>query len=164
MTCYVLTLGSSSQSCYHRHPDPIQGILSLYRTNGSTRITVQSSSLLSHLTNCFAKYHDGHSGLLAADPPLLPTVCWATTTSRSLSPGCSAHHSLFFILHHKIYVKGCGKVPLSSWNKYSFWFGSGKRKQYAKQTSEVIFLLLQWDSVCLILVFWRLYALSKLLI
>lgn len=92
------------------------------------------------------------------------THCLLGYNHQSLSLGCSAHHSLLFILHHKPYIKGCGKVPLSSWNKCSLGFGAGKRRQHAKQTSEVIFLLLWWDTVCLILVFWKLHTLSKLLI
>ena len=133
----------------------------MYRTNGSIWITVQSSSLLSHPQNCCAKYHDGHSGLSAAELPWLPTVCWATTVSRSLSLRCSAHHSLLFIIHHQLYIKYCGKVSLSNWNNCWLGFGAGKRRQHANQTSEVIFLLLWWDSVCWILVFRKLYYVIK---
>lgn len=163
MPCYFLTLCSSRQSCYHLHPDPIQGLLRVYRTNGSIWITVQSSSLLSHRQNCCAKYRDGHSGLLAAELPLLPAVCCATNVSRCLSLGYSAHYSLLFIPHHKPNIKGCGKIPLSSCNQCSLGFGAGKRRQHAKHL-DVIFLFLWWDTVCLILVYWKLYTLSKLLI
>lgn len=73
-------------------------------------------------------------------------------------------HPLLLVLqiNQKLYIKGCRKVPLSGWNKSSLGFEAGKRKQQVEQTSEVVFFLLPWDTVCLILVFWKLGTLAKL--
>lgn len=82
-------------------------------------------------------------------------------STSCLSLGYFTLCSLFFIFNQKLYIKGCRKVPLSGWNKCSLGFEAGKRKQQAKQTSEVIILLLAWDTVFLILVFWKLGTLTK---